>query len=103
MQNSDNMALQKSSSVRQLSSVVEQRFCKSPRLVPLAPIPLNKPFVLAAGTLCHGQGVRMETFFRAFEAESFYSRRLKPASKQYRKDNLLYLKRTWPSLENRDV
>jgi integrase len=87
----------------QLSSVVEQRFCKSPCLVPLAPIPLNKPFVLAAGTLCHGQGVKMETFFRAFEAESFYSRRLKPASKQYRKDNLLYLKRTWPSLENRDV
>lgn len=59
--------------------------------------------MLAVGTVCLGTNVAMGKLYQAFEAESFYSRKLKPASKKYREDNLLYLKRTWPLLESRDV
>lgn len=59
--------------------------------------------MLATGEVCPGQIVTVGEFFRAFEAESEFSRKLKPASKQYRRDTLLSIKRTWPGIEGRDV
>lgn len=59
--------------------------------------------VLALGTVCLGHGVRMQNFYDAFTAESFYSRKLKDASKRYRAETLTSIKRTWPALAEREV
>ncbi len=59
--------------------------------------------MLVTGEVCPGQIVTVRKFIEVLEAESEFSRKLKPASKLYRAETIASIKRTWPDLADRDV
>lgn len=69
----------------------------------VAPVMRSVNGMLALGSVCLSGEATMQQFFRAFEAESFYSRKLKAVSKKYRSETVASIKRTWPELELREV